>query len=130
MKDTCDFNAFTGHRIHDNLIHIEFKKIKKLTSLDVSQVYECFEKFGSEHGVYVMATFKGYIPLSDEAMAEAKKKKNEKYVKATAFVIRTIAFRVGIKFFINFFKPKHKINILGTKVDAIAWLKKEREMQG
>ena len=129
MKDSCDFPAFSGQRILDNIIHIEMKKVKELTSSDVETLYDCFEKCGGEKGVFVLVTFMGYIPMSDDAMAEAKKQENQKFVKATCFVIKSTALRVGIKFFMNFYKPKHKMNILATKEEGIAWLKKEKKLQ-
>ena len=132
MKDQCDFPAFTGYRIEDNIIHIEMKKVKKLISDDVVQIYDCFEKCGREKGVFVLITFKGYIPMSDEAMNEAKRNKLQKNVHANAFVIQTAAFRVAIKFFMTFYKPKQPIYICDSKAEGIAWLKqkkKERELQ-
>lgn len=129
MKDHCEFPAFEGHRIQDNIIHIELKKIKKMTAEDVMQMYDCFEKCGGENGVYVLVSFKGYVPMSDEAMDEAKKQESQKFVKATAFVIKTAALRVGIKFFMNFYKPKRPMSIFGKKDEALVWLKKEKKMQ-
>jgi len=126
MKDHCEFPSFEGHRIQDNIIHIELKKIKKMTAEDVAQMYDCFEKCGGENGVYVLVSFKGYVPMSNEAMDEAKKQESQKFVRATAFVIKTAALRVGIKFFMNFYKPKRPMNIFGKKDEAVAWLKKER----
>ena len=122
MKNTCDFPAFIASRIQDNFIHIEMKKIKKLTSSDVAQMYECFRRGGDGKGVFALVSFKGYIPMSDDAMAEARKPENQKHVRATAYVIRSAAFRVAIKFFMNFSKPKHPLNIFGTKIAALAWL--------
>ncbi len=129
MKDTCEYPSFIGHRIQDNIVFIELKKIKKMTAQDVSEIFECFQKCGNEYGVYVLVTFKGYIPLSDEAMEEAQKEENRRIVKATAFVIKSTALRLGIKFFMNFYKPKQSINIFGTKEEAIIWLKKEKILQ-
>ncbi len=131
MKDSCDFPAFSGQRIQDNIVLIELKKIKQITSVDVAQIYDCFKECGGEQGVFVMVTFKGYIPMSDDAMAEAKKQGNEnkKTVRATSFVIKSTAFRLGINFFVNFYKPKHKIHICGTKEESLAWLKKEKKLQ-
>lgn len=129
MKNHCEFPAFEGHRIQDNIIHIELKKIKKMTAEDVLQMYDCFEKCGEKNGVYVLVSFKGFVPMSDEAMDEAKKREIQKLVKATAFLIKTAALRVGIKFFMNFYKPKRPMNIFGKKDEAVAWLKKEKKKQ-
>lgn len=129
MKDHCEFPAFEGHRIHDNIIHIELKKVKKLTAEDVRQIYDCYEKCGGKNGVFVMVSFKGYFPLSDEAMGEAKKLEKLNYVKATAYVVKSSSFRLGIKFFMNFYKPNRPMNIFGKREDALAWLKKEKKRQ-
>ena len=127
MKEQFDFPAFTGYRIEDNIVHIAFKKINELKASDVAEVFECFEKCGAENGVYVMITFNGYIPLSDEAMGEAKGNKAQKNVRANAFIVKSFALRIGIKFFMNFYKPKHSIYICGEKPEALAWLKQERK---
>ena len=127
MKDHCEFPAFEGHRIQDNIIHIKLKKVKKMTAEDVTQIYDCFEKCEGANGVYVLVSFKGYVPMSDEAMHEAKKQESQRFVRATAFVIKTAALRVGIKFFMNFYKPKHPMNIFGKKDEAVVWLKKMKK---
>ena len=131
MKDSCDFPAFSGQRIQDNIVLIEVKKIKQMTAADVTQIYDCFKECGGEEGVFVMVTFKGYIPLSDDAMEEAKKQasQNQKTVRATSFVIKSAAFRISIKFFMNFYKPKNKMHICGSKEESLAWLKKEKKLQ-
>ena len=132
MKDQRDFPAFTGCQIEDNIVHIQMKKVKKLTGEDVAQVYDCFKECGGAEGVFVLITFKGYIPMSDEAMAEAKRNPFQKNVHANAYVIQTAAFRVAIKFFMTFYKPKQPIYICDSKAEGIAWLKqkkKERELQ-
>jgi hypothetical protein len=127
MKDLCDFPAFTAHLLQNNILHIALKKVKKLTALDVSQIYDCYKKFNDGEGVFVLVTFAGYIPLSDEAMEEANKLQNQKYIRAMAYVIESSALRIGAKFFMNFYKPKYPTDIFGTKPKAIAWLVKEQK---
>jgi hypothetical protein len=127
MKDLCDFPAFTAHRIPDNILHIALKKVKKLTAPDVSQIYDCYKEFNGDAGAFVLVTFAGYIPLSDEAMAEANKLQNQKYIRAMAYVIKSSALRIGAKFFMNFYKPKYPTDIFGTKAEAMAWLFREQK---
>ena len=127
MKQQCDFPAFTAYRLDDDMVHIELKKVKELTKGDVEEIYNCHKKIGEGRKVYVMVTFSGYIPMSDEAMAQAKKSNTDKMHAATAYVVKNIALRVGIKFFMAFYKPKHSINICSNKSEAIAWLKQERK---
>lgn len=122
MKEKCDFPAFTGHRLDDDMIHIEFKKIKKLTAEDVGQIFDCHEKVGSGKKVYVLVTFSGFIPMSNDAMEEAKKQNKRNTNAATAYVVGNVALRLGINFFMNFYKPKHPIHIAKTKSAGLNWL--------
>ncbi len=124
MKDKCDFPAFTGYRLGEGMLHVEFKKVKKLTAEDIRQVFECHEKVGNGNKVYVLVTFSGCIPMSNDAMAEAKKQ-NERSANtsaATSYVVGNVVLRLGINFFMNFYKPKHPINISRNKAEALAWL--------
>ncbi len=68
--------------------------------------------------------------MSDEAMKEAKRKSKNRTEGASSYVVNNFALRVGIKFFMNFYKPRHAINICKSKAEAIAWLKKEKKRQG
>ena len=126
MKDTCDFPAFTAHCLEGNILHIDMKKINELTAKDVEQIYECHQKIGNGKKVYAFVTFQGYIPLSDEAMAAAKKNKMEVIHAASAYVVSNFALRIGVSFFMNFHKPKYPTHICGTKAEAISWLKQEK----
>ena len=128
MKEQCDFPAFTAYRLEENMLHVEMKKVKELTSRDVEQIYECHHKIGNGNKVYVLVTFQGYIPMSDEAMTQAKKNSSvDQITAATAYVVKNIALRISVKFFMNFYKPKHPMTIWGTKQEAIAWLKLEKK---
>ena len=127
MKDQCDFPAFTAYRLGDDMVHIEMKKVKELTGADVEQIYSCHKKIGEGRKVYVLVTFAGYIPMSDDAMAQAKKSESVNLQGATAYVINSFAMRIGAKFFMNFHKPKYPTNIFSKKDGAIAWLKQVKE---
>jgi len=127
MKEQCDFPAFTAYRLDEDMVHIALKKIKQLTALDVQQIYSCHDKMGNGKRVYVLATFEGFIPLSDDAMVEAKKEGKRSPQAATACVVNNYALRVAIKFFMNFYKPDYPIHISSTKKEAIAWLKQQKK---
>lgn len=130
MHHQYDFPAFAAYRLDDNMVHIEMKKIKKLTGEDVEQIYDCHKKIGEGRKVYVLVTFSGYIPISDEAMTQAKKSSKQEIQAATAYVVNNFALRIGVKFFINFYKPKYPINICGNKAEGISWLKQEKARVG
>ena len=125
MKDTCDFSAFTAYCLENNILHIEFKKVKKLAAKDVEEVFSCYDKIGKGKKVYSLVTFKSFIPMSDEAMQEAKKQNKKNLSGAAVYVVHNFALRMSIKFFMNFYKPKHPINITPTKSEAISWLKQQ-----
>lgn len=127
IGDECDFPAFKAYCLEDYILHIEFKKIKELNAKDVEQVYECHKKIGGSKDAYVLVTFSGYIPLSDEAMTYAKKKSKESPSAATAYVVKNFALRIGIKFFMNFYKPGNLINICTSKAEGISWLKSQKK---
>lgn len=126
MKDTCEFSAFTAYCLSDNILHIELKKVKKLVAKDIAEIYSCHEKMGDTSNLRVLVTFQGFIPMSDDAMAEAKKQSKKSAQAATAYVVHNFALRMGIKFFMNFYKPKYPIHVSSAKSDAIKWLKKQR----
>jgi hypothetical protein len=123
MRDFCEYSAFSAERIDDNILHVNLRKVKKLTSEDVALMYKCFKEC-SPGGVYVIVTFSGYMPLSEEAMDEAKKPANQKHIKAMAYVIRSSALRIMAKFFMNFYRPNYKSGIFNTKSEALVWVKK------
>lgn len=129
MKDKCDFPAFTGYRLDDRMLHVEFKKVKKITADDVSQIFECYGKVGEGKKVFVMVSFNGFIPMSNDAMAEAKKQGKRNRNAATAYVVTNAAVRMGINFFMNFYRPKYPINISKTKSEAIAWLHAQKKVE-
>jgi hypothetical protein len=126
MKETCDFPAFTAHRLGDEVLHIEMKKVKKLFGKDVEQIYDCHLKIGKGKDIYLLVTFQGYIPMSDDAMAEAKKQGKSHKQAAAAYVVENSAIRMGIKFFINFYKPNYPIIISAKKSEAISWLLQQK----
>lgn len=128
MKEKCDFPAFTAYRVDEDMLHIEFKKVKKLTAEDVSQVFECYGKVGNGKKVYSLVTFNGFIPMSDDAMAEAKKQNRKNSQAAAAYVVTNVALRLGINFFMNFYSPKYPINISKSKTEAIAWLNAQKRL--
>lgn len=127
MKEKCDFPAFTGYRLGPNLLHVDFKKVKKLTAEDVLQVFGCYDKVGDGKMVYVLVTFNGFIPMSNDAMAEAKKLSKEKSNAATAYVVGNVALRLGINFFMNFYRPAYPVSISRTKAEALAWLEAQKK---
>lgn len=122
MKDKCDFPAFTSYRLPDGIIHIDLKKVKKLGAQDIKDMFDCFEKGGSKTGAYVLVTFNGFIPLSEDAMAEAKIQGKKNLQAATAYVVGNSAIRVGVNFFMNFYKPGYPILITKTKEEGIVQL--------
>ena len=122
MKDSCDFPAFTAYCLGEQMLHIDMKKVKKLTALDVEQIYSCHEKIANGKKVYRLITFHGFIPMSDDAMAEAKKQSKRKMEGASAFVVSNFALRMSINFFMSFYKPQYPINICATKAEAVKWL--------
>lgn len=126
MKEKCDFPAFVATELDANILHINMKKVKKLTSSDVSQIYDCYRKFKNQDGVLVLVTFDGYFPMSSDAMNEASRLQNQKIVRGMAYVIRSTALRVGAKFFMTFYKPTYPTDIFATKTKAVAWLKKQK----
>ena len=127
MKETYDFPAFTAYCLEDDILHIELKKVKKLTAKDVEDIFSCHEKIGSGNKVYVLVTFNGFIPLSDEAMAEAKKQGKRNLQAGTAYVVHNFALRMGINFFMNFYKPKYPMTIVPSKAAALSWLKLQKK---
>ena len=126
MKNTCEFPAFTAYLLENYMVHIEFKKVKKLSAQDVQEVFNCHKKIGQGKKVFVLVTFSGFIPMSDEAMEQAKKNAAAELQAATAYVVNNVALRMSIKFFMNFYKPKHPITISGSKAEALVWLKQEK----
>lgn len=129
MKDKCDFPAFVATRIQSNILHVSLKKIKKLTVKDVEDIYGYFRICGGENGVFVIVSFSGFIPPSEEAMIAAKKQSNQKYVNAMAYVISSAAPRLGVKFFMNFYRPKYPTDIFATQKEALNWILKEKKKQ-
>ena len=130
MKDSSDYPAFTSHQLSGNILHITLKKVKKLMAKDVEDIYECFRLHGGDNGVFVIVSFSGFIPPSDDAMIEAKKQSNQKYVNAMVYVISSAAPRLGVKFFMNFYKPKYSTDIFATQKQAMDWILKEKKKQG
>lgn len=127
MKEKCDFPAFTAYRLDACVLHVELKKVKKLTAKDVTQIFECYDKVGGGKKVYVLVTFNGFIPMSNDAMAEAKKQSKKNRSAATAYVVANVALRMGINFFMNFYRPSFPISIFRTKTDALAWLDAQKK---
>ncbi|MEK6614906.1 MAG: hypothetical protein AABZ32_02170 [Bacteroidota bacterium] len=124
MKDQCDFPAFYVERIQENILHITIKKVKKLVSEDISQMYACYKEFSSKYGVYVILTFPKFLPICEDAMRAAKKKSNQKYVKAIAYVVSSAAVKAGANFFLKTFKPNYQSAIFNTKSEALSWVRK------
>jgi hypothetical protein len=64
-------------------------------------------------------------------MADSGRKEIQKYVFATAYVVKSIGIRLGIKLFINFHGANEGIprNIFKTKQKAISWLTEIEEKQ-
>lgn len=127
IKDICEFSAFTAYCLEHNILHIELKKVKKLVSKDIEEIYSCHEKMGDKNDLRLLVTFQGFIPMSDDAMAEAKKQSKKSIQAATAYVVHNFALRMGIKFFMNFYKPKYPIYVSSSKADAIKWLKNQKK---
>ena len=128
MKNSCEFDSFSAHCLDVDILHIDFKKVKKLRAQDVEDIYVCHRKLGNGNKIYVLVTFRGFVPMSDEAMAEAKKQGKDEVQAAVAYVIKNFASRMGLKFFMNFYKPKYPINVTATKSEALAWLKKQKRL--
>jgi hypothetical protein len=126
MKEQCDFPAFTAYRLEENILHIEMKKVNGLSAKDVWQINDCHLKIANGSKIYLLVTFQGFIPLSDEAMKVANKNKAQNIHGATAYVVDNLAIRIGIKFFMNFHKHKYPVTIFGTKPEAIRWLRQEK----
>lgn len=127
MKEKCDFPAFTAHRLEEDMLYIELKKVKQLTATDVEQIYNCYEEIGNGKKVFVLVTFKGFVPMSDGAMKEAKKQSKKNAQAAVAYVVGNVALRLGINFFMNFYKPPFPIHISKTKAAAISWLNAQKK---
>lgn len=127
MKEQCDFPAFTAYCLEDNILHTAMKNVKELSAKDVEQIHDCYLKIGNGNKVYVLVTFQGYIPMSDEAMEMANKNKAQNIHGATAYVVGNLAIRIGIRFFMNFHKHKYPVTIFGTMPEAISWLRQEKK---
>ncbi|MBI4944924.1 MAG: hypothetical protein HY840_00825 [Bacteroidetes bacterium] len=126
MKEQCDFPAFTAYRLEDDILHIEMKKVNKLYAQDVEQINDCYLKVGKGGKVYSLITFQGFIPISTEAMKEAAKKRKYNIEGAKAYVVKSIALRMGVEFFMNFYTHKYPIAIFSTTLKAIAWLREQK----
>jgi hypothetical protein len=127
MKEQCDFPAFTAYCLEENILHTEMKNVKELSAKDVEQINDCYLKIGNGKKVYVLVTFQGFIPLSDKAMKAANENKVQNMRGATAYVVDNLAQRLGVRFFMSFYKHKFPIAIFGTKDKAITWLRQEKK---
>lgn len=119
-----EYKAFNASKIEAGLIHIVFKKVKKLTRNDVKEIHDCYKQLASNKGLYVIISFSGFIPMSEEAMQEGKRLEQISKVNATAYVFKNAAMRLAFKFFHTFYRPKRKISVFKSKEEALKWLRK------
>jgi len=121
MKEKIDHKAFTAHLFEEGIVRMDIKAVENLTADDVQKMYDTYLKLGNGKKVRILATCNKYIPLSKEAMQYAKANSG-KYISATAMVISNNVNRIGIKFFMNFYKPKHPFGVFSNTNEATKWL--------
>ena len=131
MKEKLDFPAFTATLVQPRIVNVAFKKIKIIRIDDIKDIAIAIKQLAEEKKVGVFLTFKGFIQPNDEVLVDPARKEIQKHVFATAYVVKSMAIRIGIKFFMNFHGDKEGIprNIFETKEKAIAWLVKVKEEQ-
>lgn len=130
MKKKYTSPSYTLTVIESCLLHLEFKKDKMLSAVDVNKLFTIYKKNLKRKKLFMMITFKGFLPLSDEAMARAVNKRIAKMHAASAFVIKRNFHRMGMDFFLNFYKPSYPIRIFSTNTAALAWLRKQKRLEG
>ena len=126
MKEKLDFPAFMISLIEDDIVRVDFKKIKEMTPEHIDQLYSAVEKLGGGKKVGMISTFQGYIPMNNEVMAHSRKKEFQDKVFASASVLKSAALRMAVNFFSSFHKPKHPRKIFSSNESALKWLKQVR----
>ena len=129
MKEKYDFRSCVVSQIEDGILFVEIKKIKEMIVQDVIDLHTCVKELSDGKKVCLLTTFKEYIPMNDDVMAESMKKEYQNRILASALVITSPALRVAVKFFTTFHKPKQPRKIFESKESALKWLRKIKEQQ-
>lgn len=124
MSYTIEFRACTLQLIEDKIIHVVFTG-GEITLPEIIQFYDEVEKIGNDERVGILTTFKSYVPPKDDVMKYVASERPPKLIFASAIVVQSIAMRLVMNLYMNFFdKKKPQKKIFNDKVKAIAWLKK------
>lgn len=127
MKKKYDHRAFHAHVSEEDILFIEFKKVKELFVEDMVEVNACFNDVKGAGTTYVVVSFGGFLPMKDDVMAEVKRQREKLGDVFTVCVIRNIGIRLAIKFFMGFYSTSHPIHIVATQKEAASLIKKHRK---
>lgn len=127
MKYYKEFPAFRISLLEEGIVHIEMKDSKEMTLADIIQIYDEIEKIGNGEKMCVLTTFNGFVSSkNNEVIKYAASARAKKLVIATAYVIRSLAMTLAVKFFMGFHKQVLPRRIFQDKKKALEWLRKER----
>ncbi len=127
MKNKIEFPTLTVSLLEEGIVQADFKKIKEMTTEHVDQLYDAVAKLSDEKKVGFLVSYESYIPMNDEVMEYARQEKFQKYVLASASIIKSTALRVAVNFYWTFHKPKSPRKIFDSKESALTWLRKIRD---
>jgi len=123
-KSTPSYSAYLRS---DGIVHFELKDIKDYTIEIVNSQTETLKEFGGGKQLSILMTFVSYNSPNDETMKYASKKENIRFAKAIAVVVDSLSMRLGVNFFLTFFRPELPTQLFNSKDTAIEWLRKKNE---
>lgn len=130
MKERKDFPSFSIIPIEEGIVHIHMKELEELTVDDVAQVHAALEKINNGKRTGVLTTFDGFIPSPGKEVAQySSSAKAQKLIFATAYLIDSLAMRLVVRFFLNFYKHKIIRKIFSNEQQALEWLREMRDKE-
>lgn len=106
---------------------IIFMKLKDNVQVEYEDSVNQFEflrsKAHGDHSCLVLVEAGRYTNISKEAREFSTQPEVNRYTKATAVIVKSLAHRILINFIINFTKQQHmKMRMFDDKEKAIQWL--------
>jgi len=117
-----EFEKIIMKKYDNNLMYYQLKPHTFIEMKDVKEVLEEVEKLGSEIKYLNLFEFGENCDTDSETRMWASDSKGNKQTIADAFVIRSLAQKIVINFYLKFHKPHKPTRVFNKTNEAIKWL--------
>ncbi|MCC7196542.1 MAG: hypothetical protein IT356_13395 [Gemmatimonadaceae bacterium] len=114
---------FSVSVLNDGIIYVELTEFMEDVDLtSIENLTELIGKLSNGIPAKIIINIKSFNTMTEEAKKYSASQRGQRFTKANAIVINSLAAKLGANFFIRFFKPVTPTKVFNSVIEAKAWL--------